>query len=1276
MKNLIPLIVICACKLLIPNAYSQCSDDNVIVSSVDFSSSTPGNFAPFIGTIDAGDKITMDICAGAAYTVTMCDNNGPFVDPQLTVTTLGGTVIVSNDDHCGTLPQVSWVSSFTGSIEILIDDFDCSHTETSMSLTIYSNSNCGAGTASTGCSPNIGTFTATHNATPVTPGVDDIYLCGSATDCLDFLSNDDYILPSPASNNNYEVSELGYLIYTCTPPAIPDPSTDICFSGFLSIGEDITQCGNSTDPVIYGSSDLWYVPITMDDGDDAGNPNATHHWDQDGDGCYVIGTELHVIYLSPISLGTPAENCDNGVVTIKVNGGLPQHDGGATNYTVTNNASGSVISGAIINNGYVVLNGLTNGDTYDITVSDGVSCFANISGTYISCSCPTASFTGIPTTMNCNDASVNLMADAAVVPCYEVLVLPSNSVTGNTIQAFSDGIALGGGPTTISTDTIITQTYTNVSPSSVNTLELCETTVGSDMTYLVVDCHSGNLITSGTWTSDGSCQTITVTPPGSNINSTSTWGGNGSSGLITTDYGFAIFDPSAVGAGTWNIDYYWDGGNGCKDTSTVSVTVNDPTPPTLTCNGNISVNNDVGTCSASVVTTNPIMSDNCVIQSLTWATTGADSDNSPPTGINYVGTRTFPVGTTTITYTASDGVNSTTCAYTVTVSDTSPPTVLCQNATVYLNLSGMVTLTVADVDGGSIDNCSGLTLSINKTSFSCSDLGTNTVTITATDANLNTSSCTANVMVLDTNNRTGVDTRTECDSLVWIDGNTYYSNNNTATFNIVSGAASMCDSLVTLDLTINNSTTGIDTRTECDSLVWIDGNTYYSDNNTATFNIVGAAANMCDSLVTLDLTINNSTTGTDTRTECDSLLWIDGNTYYSNNNTATFNIVGAAANMCDSLVTLNLTINNSATGTDTRTECDSLVWIDGNTYYSNNNTATFNIVGSATNMCDSLVTLNLTINNSTTGTDTRTECDSLVWIDGNTYYSNNNTATFNIVGAAANMCDSLVTLDLTINNSTTGTDTRTECDSLVWIDGNTYYSNNNTATFNIVGAAANMCDSLVTLDLTVSNSGTDTRTECDSLVWIDGNTYYSNNNSATFNIINGSVNGCDSLVTLDLTINSVSDLTTTVSGITITANNTSATYQWLDCDNSNEIISSETNNFFSAVMNGNYAVELTENGCIDTSACASITSVGILENNFGNEFKLYPNPTDGNFSIDLGNNYQTTVITITDLNGRTIQSKKYTDSQLLNLKLKEPTGIYLLIVESESKKAVIRLVKE
>ena len=87
-------------------------------------------------------------------------------------------------------------------------------------------------------------------------------------------------------------------------------------------------------------------------------------------------------------------------------------------------------------------------------------------------------------------------------------------------------------------------------------------------------------------------------------------------------------------------------------------------------------------------------------------------------------------------------------------------------------------------------------------------------------------------------------------------------------------------------------------------------------------------------------------------------------------------------------------------------------------------------------------------------------------------------------------------------------------------------------------------------------------------------------------------------------------------------------------------------------------------------------SVGIEENSFGNDLSFFPNPTEGNFSIDLGEKYQTITITMTDLVGKIIQTKTYNQSQLLNLNIEESAGIYLLMIESGDKKAVIRLVKE
>lgn len=317
----------------------------------------------------------------------------------------------------------------------------------------------------------------------------------------------------------------------------------------------------------------------------------------------------------------------------------------------------------------------------------------------------------------------------------------------------------------------------------------------------------------------------------------------------------------------------------------------------------------------------------------------------------------------------------------------------------------------------------------------------------------------------------GTDVQAACDSFTWIDGNTYVTNNNTATWTLINAAG--CDSVVTLDLTVNYSSTGTDVQVACESYTWIDGNTYTANNNSATWTLTNAVG--CDSVVTLDLTINNPSAGTEIVTACNSYTWIDGNTYTSNNNTATWTLTNAVG--CDSVVTLDLTITNSNTGTDVVTACNSYTWIDGVTYMASTNTPMWTLTNSSG--CDSVVTLDLTISTVVTGTDVQTACDSYDWIDGNTYNASTNTPTYTYVGGSVNGCDSIVTLNLTINSGVYGTDVQTACDTYTWLDGNTYSTDNNTATYTYVGGAVNGCDSTVTLNLTITasppapNAGTD-----------------------------------------------------------------------------------------------------------------------------------------------------------------------------------------------------------
>jgi hypothetical protein len=269
-------------------------------------------------------------------------------------------------------------------------------------------------------------------------------------------------------------------------------------------------------------------------------------------------------------------------------------------------------------------------------------------------------------------------------------------------------------------------------------------------------------------------------------------------------------------------------------------------------------------------------------------------------------------------------------------------------------------------------------------------------------------------------------------------------------------------------------------------------------------------------------------------------------------------------------------------------------------------------------------------------------------------------------------CDSVMTIDLTINSSSTGIDQQVACDSYTWIDGNTYTSSTSQPTFTLTNAAG--CDSVVTLNLTINNSstGTDVQTACDSYTWIDGNTYTSSTSQPTFTLTNAV--GCDSVVTLDLTINTV-NVSVTQAGEVLTADETGATYQWLDCE-TQTAINGATNQTYTATANGSYAVEVTKDGCTDTSACSTVSGIGIIENDFGTSLVLFPNPTGGNFTVDLGNNYQNVNIRLMDLNGKLIESNNYEAGQSFDMTINEPAGVYLLQIEAESKNAIIRLVKE
>ena len=110
----------------------------------------------------------------------------------------------------------------------------------------------------------------------------------------------------------------------------------------------------------------------------------------------------------------------------------------------------------------------------------------------------------------------------------------------------------------------------------------------------------------------------------------------------------------------------------------------------------------------------------------------------------------IPNSPISVTFTATDpSGNTSNISSLINVFDTNSPVIITKDVTINLNASNNAIITTSDIDNGSFDNCTPLTLSLSQTSFNCSDVGLNQVTLTGTDRNGNSSSTIANVIVVD-----------------------------------------------------------------------------------------------------------------------------------------------------------------------------------------------------------------------------------------------------------------------------------------------------------------------------------------------------------------------------------------------------------------------------------------------------------------------------------------------------------------------------------------------
>ena len=127
--------------------------------------------------------------------------------------------------------------------------------------------------------------------------------------------------------------------------------------------------------------------------------------------------------------------------------------------------------------------------------------------------------------------------------------------------------------------------------------------------------------------------------------------------------------------------------------------------------------------------------------------------------------------------------------------------------------------------------------------------------------------------------------------------------------------------------------------------------------------------------------------------------------------------------------------------------------------------------------------------------------------------------------------------------------------------------------------------------------------------------------------------GCDSLVTTNVTVD-VIDTLVIVSDLLLTSNSPGPYYQWVDCYNNYTVIEGETNQTFSPVISGSYAVIVNDGSCSDTSSCVEMIVEDILNKNNYQDIKIEPNPGHELVEVKLIGSAIIHSVTVTDLQGK------------------------------------------
>jgi len=287
----------------------------------------------------------------------------------------------------------------------------------------------------------------------------------------------------------------------------------------------------------------------------------------------------------------------------------------------------------------------------------------------------------------------------------------------------------------------------------------------------------------------------------------------------------------------------------------------------------------------------------------------------------------------------------------------------------------------------------------------------------------------------------------------------------------------LCDSIIyTLNLKFMTAAkpTAEMVSTYCTAYKWAKNNKTYTTNGMY-FDTIKSLVDGCDSIIySLNLTFETAAkpTAEIVSTYCSSYKWAKNNKTYTTTGLY-YDTIPSFVDGCDSIIfTLNLTFEDAAkpAAEIVSTYCSSYKWAKNNKTYTTTGKH-YDTIPSFVDGCDSIIyTLDLTFDTATIVPETQASCITYNWDKNGKDYTTSGTY-YDTIASLVDGCDSLIyKLNLTINQPVTHKDSAlNNCNFYKWAQTGVTYYKDTVVVDTLFGQAANTCDSIVIMKITISN---------------------------------------------------------------------------------------------------------------------------------------------------------------------------------------------------------------